>query len=174
MSSKVIPVLCASCVVLFAAALIWEPAAQGTPQVPVEVAQGDTGPPASDPQQAISQQTKSQQIDAALAARLGNLEQTMQHLVRRGELDRLRSRVAELERTQRNNSQSLDSGSRSQANDIAQLKSDIASLKRLHSQLASKVANARNQSYPTRNDLRVLQQKVFSLQNTVDRLESRR
>jgi hypothetical protein len=68
----------------------------------------------------------------------------------------------------------LDSSTRSLATDISQLNSDVSALKRLTSQLSTKIASARNQSYPTRNDVRVLQQKVYNLENTVGRLEARK
>ena len=128
-------------------------------------------------QRVASNQTteRAPNVNAALATRVEALEWAVKRLDRTRELDELHSRVAELERSMRSSQQTMSNpASRSQTSDISRLQQEIASLKRAQTQLASKVSGAQNQAYPARNDLRVLQQKVFSLENTVQRLESRR
>lgn len=112
-------------------------------------------------------------IVALLISRIETLEREMDRLVPPQEITELQSRVAELERSMRDSRQ-MSSKSRSQFGDLAQLRSEDASLKRAHGQLASKVANLENKTTPAINDLRVLQQKVFSLETAVQRLEFRR
>jgi len=165
--------LCAAVVMMRELDTKRAPAVRGPSDDPrVGGGQGLTNTPKIEPNQDVR---SAREIDAGLVARLETLETAVKRLDPARELDELRVRIAELERSMRNGQPAMTNpASRSQASEIASLKREVASLDRAQTQLASKVAAAKNQTNPDRNDLRVLQQKVFSLENTVQRLESRR
>ena len=106
-----------------------------------------------------------------LLARIARLEKTVEQLARAGVVDDLRSRISALESATRNRVAPVSR--RDSANEISQLKRQQASLKQEQTRLASQISGARNQATPTMNDLRVLQQKVFSLETRVNGVENR-
>lgn len=174
MNSRTASALFTGTLIVATTALIWGPAVEGSPQAsdssPIALPTDDQQS-SGQPQRATS--TPTRQANTATSSRLATLELQVQQMARRGELEELRARVAELERARPASPPGVDFASRELTRDIAQLKSDLAALKRLHDQLARKVSTAQNEFSPARNDLRVLQQKVISLQQTVQRLESR-
>ncbi len=165
--------LCAAVVMMRELGTKRSPAAADSSDVPsAGGSQGLQQAPKLEPNQDAA---GAHEVNAALVARLETLELAVKRLHPVRELDELRVRIAELERSMQNGQPAMTNPEpRSQASEIAVLKREIASLDRAQTQLASKVASAQNQSAPDRNDLRVLQQKVFSLETTVQRLESRR
>lgn len=117
---------------------------------------------------------RARDANAALEARVQTLERVVQRLGSALELEKLRTRVDELEQSHRRSRQDVAKAiPSSQASSIASLRREDTSLRRALEQLASKMASAQNKAYPTVNDLRVVQQKVFSLETSVRRLESR-
>ena len=167
MNAKVISASLAGLVLLVGAFLITrDPNVQGAPQL--------QGSNASSTVQTRDRGLDNSVIaDAELFERVAQLEQTVgRDWVR--EMQDLVSRVEDLERAARNQQGNRSASNRSPSNEIAQLKRDNASLRRAHDALASKVATSRTQQIPSTSDLRVLQQRVYSLENKVRLIENRR
>lgn len=107
----------------------------------------------------------------ALENRVTSLEKVIRNLDRTPELNSLRARITELERSQRDMRQGTSSAtSRTPSRGLSQVSRENAALKTSIRTLEAKVATGEQSATQLRRDISSLRLKVSNLQSAVDRL----